>query len=91
MGVLVALWIGLGLVAGLLAHPARLGPAAAWGRRSWIALAAIGVAGALAGGILGALLLGLLFATAAALLLAVVAVVAVPWLLALLLARRAPS
>ena len=81
MAGLVAVWIGIGLVVGLLAHPARLWPPA-WGRRSWLLLVGLGVAGAVVGAILGALLFSLLIATAAALLLAVIVAVAVPWALA---------
>lgn len=81
MAGLVAVWIGIGLVVGLLAHPARLWPVA-WGRRSWLWLVSLGVAGALAGALLGALLFSLLMATAAALLVAVVVAVTVPWALA---------
>ncbi|HLJ82511.1 MAG TPA: hypothetical protein VKT52_13555 [Ktedonobacterales bacterium] len=81
MAGLVAVWVGIGLVVGLLAHPARLWPVA-WGRRSWLWLVGLGVAGALAGALLGTLLFSLLIATAAALLVAVVIAVAVPWALA---------
>ena len=81
MAGLVAIWIGLGLLAGLLAHPARLWPAA-WGRWSWLALAGCGAGGALLGAILTALLLGLLFATPAALATALLVAVAGPWLVA---------
>ncbi len=81
MAGLVALWVGIGLVAGLLAHPARLWPAA-WGQRSWLWLLSLGVAGAIAGAVIGALLFSLLIATAAALLLAVIVAVAVPWAIA---------
>ncbi len=81
MAGLVAIWIGIGLIVGLLAHPARLWPSA-WGRRSWLWLACFGVAGALVGALVGALLFSLLIATGAALLLAVIVAVAVPWALA---------
>lgn len=81
MAGLVAIWIGIGLVVGLLAHPARLWPAA-WGQRSWLWLIGLGVAGAIVGAILGGLIFSLLIATATALLLAVVVAVAVPWALA---------
>ena len=81
MAGLVAVWIGIGLVVGLVAHPARLWPVA-WERRSWLWLVGLGVAGALAGALLGALLFSLLMATAAALLVAVVVAVTVPWALA---------
>jgi uncharacterized membrane protein YeaQ/YmgE (transglycosylase-associated protein family) len=87
MAGLVAVWIGIGLVVGLLAHPARLWPASWGGRRGWLWLMALGVGGALAGALLGALLFSLLVATAAALLLSVTVAVGVPWALA----RRVPS
>ena len=81
MAGLVAVWIGIGLAVGLLAHPARLWPPA-WSQRSWLWLVGLGVAGALVGALLGALLFSLLIATAAALLVAVIVTVAVPWALA---------
>lgn len=81
MAGLVAVWIVIGLLAGLLTHPARLWPPS-WGQRSWLWLVALGVAGALVGALLGALLFSLLIATGAALLLAVIVAVVVPWALA---------
>lgn len=81
MAVVMLIWVGLGALVGLLAHPARLWPAA-WGSRSWLMLAGLGAGGALLGGVLGALLVGLLYATAAALALGVLVAAAGPWLVA---------
>lgn len=81
MAGLVAVWVGIGLLMGLLAHPARLWPTA-WGQRSWLWLIGLGIAGALTGALVAVLLFSLLIATAAALLLAVIVVAAVPWALA---------
>lgn len=79
MAVVVLIWIGLGALVGLLAHPARLWPSA-WGSRSWLVLAGLGAGGAVLGGVLGALLVGLLYATAAALAASVLLAAAGPWL-----------
>jgi hypothetical protein len=72
------IWLGLGLLVGLLGLAARLKPVS-WGKAGPIWLLALGVGAALLGGLLGTWLLGRLFASPLALWVAVLAVCA-PWL-----------
>ncbi len=79
---LALIWIGTGLIAGLLAHAARLGFGARGleGFSAWLWTLALGVGAALLGGICAALLLGRLFGTPTAIWVSILAVVAVPWI-----------
>jgi hypothetical protein len=79
---LTLIWIGIGLIIGLLAHAARLGFAARGmaGRSALLWTLGLGVAAALLGGFLAVLLLGRLFGTPTALWVSVLAVVLVPWI-----------
>lgn len=79
---LVLVWVLIGLIAGALAHAARLGFTArglvgTYG--AWATLG-LGVAAAIIGGTLGWLIFGRFFATPMALWVAALAVAAGPWL-----------
>ncbi len=84
---LVLTWALLGVLAGALALAARLKPAA-WTRRGWLWLLALGLGASLLGGLLGFWLLGRLFSTAASLWTAVL-VLCLPRLAGTLRARGA--
>jgi len=77
---LSVLWLLIGAVIGLIAHGARLRPAA-WARWGWRALPALGALAGLIGGWLGTVVYGRLFGTSAALWIAVVGVSIGPWLI----------
>ena len=73
------IWLGIGLLVGLLACGARLRPVT-WGRRGWLVMLAIGMASAFCSGWLGVWLFGPQFATMMALWIGVVGI-CLPWLL----------
>jgi uncharacterized membrane protein YeiH len=79
---LVLIWIGIGLIAGLLAHTARLGFGARGmvGRSALLGTLALGAVTALLGGMIATLLLGRLFGTPTAIWVSILAVIAVPWI-----------
>ena len=79
MLILSLIWLGIGLLIGLLACTARLWPLT-WGMYGWFVTLAIGAASALLGGWIGVWLFGAQFATMMALWIGV-AGVCLPWLL----------
>ena len=79
MLILSLIWLGIGLLIGLLACGARLRPGI-WGGYGWLGMLAIGMVSALVGGWLGVWLFGPQFATMSALWIGVVGV-CLPWLL----------
>lgn len=80
LALLALLWLGLGVIIGLIANTANLQPPS-WRTFGLIRMAAVGALTAFCGGWSGILLLGRPFATVMALWIAVVGVVCIPWLL----------
>lgn len=78
---LTLIWIVIGLIAGILAHAARLGFGARGmeGRSALLWTLGLGVVAALLGGFIAAFLLGRLFGTPTAIWVSILAVAAVPW------------
>lgn len=79
---LALIWIGIGLIAGLLAHAARLGFGARGmeGRSALLWTVALGGVAGLLGGICASVLIGRLFGIPTAIWVSILAVVAVPWI-----------
>jgi len=90
---LALIWIGIGLIAGLLAHAAKLGFAARGmaGRSALLWTLALGAVAALLGALLVTLLLGRLFGTPTAIWVSILAVVLVPWIWQRARSERAPN
>lgn len=89
---LVAVWLGLGFLAGALAHAGRLGFAARLPSSRWggIRTLALGLALGLLGGVLGAWAFGVGFGAPEALALSALGVVVIPWLAARRATRTQP-
>jgi hypothetical protein len=77
MFLLSLLWIGIGILIGLLANGAKL-PRANWGRYGWLLMLGLGGLLALLTGWLGTPMLGKFFATPVAIWLTVLGVVLIP-------------
>jgi hypothetical protein len=80
MLILSLIWVGLGLLIGVLANAAKLRPAA-WVRGGRLGMLGLGALVAVLGGWLGTWVLGTLFATATALWIAVLGVALLPRLI----------